>query len=159
MNEADKRDLANFLDTEGFIGITCVKKEHRFIPMVFLVNTEKPWLEGVKQNWGGTISPKKDRRPNWKRAWQWHIHGESLLYVLDAVRPYLKIKAEPCGLCRELQYRISHKVGVDHHNRLTPQERNTRAELHRKCKLLTAKGPRGEQLPMPEPKAQLSLPL
>jgi len=159
MNEADKRELANFLDTEGFIGITCVKKGNRFIPMIFLVNTDLAWLEAVKGKWGGTISPHKNRGANCKRSWQWHIHGESLLYVLDAVRPYLKIKAEPCGLCRELQYRISHKVGVDHHNRLTPQERDTRAELHRKCKLLTARGPRGEQLPLAEPKAQLSLPL
>ncbi|GAI97427.1 unnamed protein product [marine sediment metagenome] len=157
MKEADKRELANFLDTEGFIGITCVKKQQRFIPTLILTNTEKGWLKGVKAKWGGTISPSKSQNPKWKETWQWHIHGDNLLYVLDMIKPYLKIKAKSCDLCRELQYRISHRIGVDHSNRLTPQEKDTRARLYRKCKRLTATGRKAEQLKMDEPIAQLSL--
>lgn len=157
MDEAEKRELANFLDTEGFIGITCAKKQQRFIPTLILKNTEKGWLEGVKAKWGGTVSPNKSHNPRWKAPWQWHIHGDNLLYVLDMIRPYLKIKAQSCDLCRELQYRISHRIGVDHSNRLTPQEKDTRARLYRKCKMLTATGRKTEQLKMDEPIAQLSL--
>lgn len=157
ISEADKKELANFLDTEGFIGITCVKKEGRFIPMVFLSNTNKGWLEDVRGKWGGVVSLKRSANPKWKTAWQWHIHGDNLLQVLDAIRPYLKIKAESCDLCRELQYRISHRIGVDHSNRLTLQEKDTRGRLYRKCKMLTATGRKAEQLKMDEPIAQLSL--
>lgn len=157
ISETDKKELANYIDTEGFVGITCVKKESRFIPMLILVNTNKSWLANIKEKWGGAVSLKRSANPKWKTAWQWHIHGDNLLYVLDVIRPYLKIKAESCDLCRELQYRISYRIGVDHSNRLTPQEKDTRARLYRKCKMLTATGRKAEQLKMDEPIAQLSL--
>ena len=171
--ESDKKELANFLDTEGFIGIVC-SKDHgheRFIPSVMLSNTERGWLERVKAKWGGTISPVKKQTKEWysvrmkhleltSQGWCWHIHGDRLLAVLDAVIPYLTIKADPAALCRELQYRISKRIGIDTFHRLTQQEREFRTELHRKCKLMTSRGPKsGEQLVLPKQTPQLLLPI
>jgi hypothetical protein len=162
MNESDQKELANYLDTEGYIGIVCCKtpakrKTIRYIPMMILVNTEKGWLELVKQKWGGKISPKKSSNPRQEQAWQWHIHGDNLLQVLDQVRPHLKIKGVQCDLCRDLQHRVSLGIGIDLHHRLTSTERDYRSELFSKCKSLNAKGPKGEQLELAEDKPQLKL--
>jgi len=145
MDESDKRELANYLDGEGFIGIVSSRQAHRkirFIPIMILTNNNRPWLDNVRDKGGGTVSPgaNHDHNPKHKPNWQWHIHGGDLLQVLSAVRPYLKIKGEASDLCRELQYRISQRVGIDQFGRLIPQEREYRAELHRKCKLLTSRG-------------------
>lgn len=142
--ETDKIELANYLDTEAFIGIvhTHERGRSRFIPMMIVSNTSKAWLDEIKAKWSGALSEAGNHKQDTthKRCWQWHIHGQDLLMILDAVHPYLKIKGGACELTRELQYRISKQIGRDEFNRLTPQEREIRTDLHRRCKLLTCRG-------------------
>lgn len=162
MDDLDKRELANFLDTEGYIGIIrCINHKRNgvitFIPEITIANTERNWLERIEAKWGGKIYPVNKSSPNDEQGWHLKLHGEKLIAILEMVRPYLQTKGEQCDLTRELQRRITHGIGKDIHRRLTDSEKAYRADLHKKCRLLNAKGPRGSQIAMPEPKTQTQL--
>lgn len=162
MEEPDKRELANFLDTEGSLGILrCINYRRgryiTFIPEMTITNTEKSWLETIKSKWGGKIYPVKKSGPNDEQGWYLKLHGGKIIGILEMVRPYLQIKGKQCDLLRELQRRITYGVGKDIHNRLTTSEKAYRSELYNKCRVLNAKGPKEEQLPIVEEKPQLRL--
>jgi len=156
ITKADKRSLADKLDAEGFIGITYSKPENRVIPTVILSNTDKSWLNRVQIKWGGKIGRSEKRTDKRRESWQWHIHGQKLLEVLAMVKPYLEIKKESAELCIELQRRIIRRAGRDRSGRLTREERRIRWKLYQKCRQLTKRGPRVQQLPFEMPEPQLS---
>ncbi len=148
MKLRDKRELANFLDTEGYIGILRCQNYRRkghihFIPEMTISNTEKAWVESIEVKWGGKIYPVKRSNSKWAQGWHLKIHGAKLLEILKMVRPYLQIKREQCDLTIEAQRRITLKVGLDKHRRLTQQEKDYRAQLYGRCCQLNATGPKG----------------
>jgi len=142
LTEIDHRELANFMDTEGFIGMIYSKPEDRVIPLVVLSNTNKPWLEAIEDKWGGKVGIQRKPKPNYKTLWGWQVHGTYLSTVLKAIRPYLQLKGENADLCIELQTRITQKMGRYSNGRLTVEEKRLRFELYQRCKILTSRGDR-----------------
>jgi len=162
VDKTNSRELANFLDTEGYIGIIKVGNYTRnqkptFFGEAVISNTDKRWLENIKSKWGGRIYPVQKGSPEWEQAWHLKFHSENLLQILDIVRPYLKMKVEQCGIVKELQQRVSNRIGLDIRGRMTVQERDYRHKLYMKCRLLNERGEKARQLVLDEPKPQLKL--
>lgn len=156
--------MAAVLDTEGWVGIG--KKRDGYYPRINVSQTTYSWLESIQCLWGGAIykqTPRRIDNPD-KRApeWQWMIHGDGLISLLKAVRPYLKLKREQADLCLEFQLRITRGLGTRGADGRwaapTPQERKIRHDLYKRCKLLNQTGPRNEQLVL-EMKTEAQLPL
>lgn len=70
-----------------------------------------------------------------------------MVRLLEAVKPYLKLKREQAEILLELQRRIDQCQGRRH--QLATTEWAVRKDLYRQCRLLNKRGPRNDQLYLP----------
>lgn len=148
--------MAAVLDGEGSLQIAVSRRDRRYYPIISVGQTNRSWLESFQRIWSGTIVNVFHKPSKWALSWLWVIWGDDMVYLLEAVRPYLRLKRAQADLLVELQRRINHNprpIG----KRLPREELEARRELYRQCRLLNRKGPRGNQLKLPEPSPQLPL--
>jgi hypothetical protein len=100
---------AAILDGEGQIAISHIRcgRDRYLYHRVFVRvgNTSLELLETAKKDWGGSIHLTKlhVRRPNCKPVHLWTIACKKALTFLEAVRPYLIIKAKQADIAIECQ--------------------------------------------------------
>jgi len=134
---------ASAIDCEGCIGISCVRGR-TYCPLIRVVQTRHFWLKRLQNVWGGRLFECSHQDKRRALKWQWFIKGKELVTLLEAIKPYLRIKNEQAELVLQLQKRIDH--GQKHRRRLSQEERKVRRDLYQRCRLLNKTGPRGEQL-------------
>jgi len=79
--------FAGLLDGEGNIR----EIDHR----IYIGNTDMKMIEWLKENFGGTVSLGKKRKPNWKPCHRWEAHSiVDCQKICQAVLPYLITKRE-----------------------------------------------------------------
>lgn len=87
--------LAGILDGEGsiFIGKGRSKKGEKCFPAIAIVNTDFRLMQWLKEEVGGYIRTKPDKRPNHKTAYVWRTQAVLDVYnILKAVSPHLTVK-------------------------------------------------------------------
>lgn len=107
MNPTDLAYLAGIIDGEGCLGIHYQKggrsRTRTYYPRVTVGSTNRAVLEWIHEQLSGTfwaLSPSSNTRGK-KSAWYWGIGGERLIRLLEALEPYLRIKATQARLLRE----------------------------------------------------------
>ena len=118
--------------------------------------TSYVWLEKLKEVWGGEVYRLVDNRQGYALMWRWNVTGDAMVALLKAVKPHLRLKKEQAELLLELQARIG-RIGRTFGQPLSMAELERRRNLYIQCRLLNRKGPRGDQLGLPEPSPQLQL--
>lgn len=88
--------LAGLIDGEGYISLRPSNKGkyRKYYPRIQVTNTYKPILDLLVEELGGTITPKRNKNPNWKEGYDWRLHGDAARKLLQDLLPYLIIKKE-----------------------------------------------------------------
>jgi len=84
--------VAGFVDGEGCIGFA--KCRSSIYPRVFVTNTNKEILEEFQDQFGGDINQLSMRKDGWKQGWSWRLSWSKAVDFLDAISPWLRIKAD-----------------------------------------------------------------
>lgn len=127
MNEVEWDDetlpyVAGFLDGEGCFSVD----DHRWKIRVSCANTNRPIIEWLQHNFGGSFCKNATRRrkPHHRRTYSWSVVSRDAHNFCCAVAPYLKEKAEQALLLIAIQQ----TMGVKRKGRFIPpdvlQERN-----------------------------------
>lgn len=87
MTELEKGYLAGIIDGEG--SITLAKNKQFRYPMLEVSSTTYQIVEYLKKHFGGVISKKNERNPNWKQAYIWKIEHRKAISLLEEIVSYL----------------------------------------------------------------------
>ena len=156
INKVEIGYIAAVLDAEGAL---CIGSKHggtSYRPLVCVSQANATWLEKLKEVWGGEVYRLVDNRQGYALMWRWNVTGDAMVALLKAVKPHLRLKKEQAELLLELQARIG-RIGRTFGQPLSMAELERRRNLYIQCRLLNRKGPRGDQLGLPEPSPQLQL--
>lgn len=97
--------IAGITDGEGNISLhRKQKKSHHnytYSCDVSVTNTKIQLLSWLKQVTGLGIIAPAPTNPRWKPRWKWSLHIEEIPCFLQAILPYLVIKAEHASLMLE----------------------------------------------------------
>lgn len=84
--------LAGIIDGEGSISTLSHSRQRRW--SVTIANTSDPLIEWLWA-FGGTLSLRRASTFSQKPCWMWTVTAwRDTLYLLEQVRPYLRIKAD-----------------------------------------------------------------
>jgi hypothetical protein len=87
--------LAGIVDGEGCIGVfTRGHRKDWMRPHLQVTNTSLEllaWLRGACPL--GTVVWRRDKRPSRKSSWCWRLACDQAIWLLDALRPWLVVKA------------------------------------------------------------------
>jgi len=82
--------IAGYFDGEGCIRIVQNKRDNGFGIHVFITNTHKPFLERMKDFFGGTVSVRNKSNENHRSIYQWRISNKKAANnFLKQIEPYL----------------------------------------------------------------------
>ena len=105
--------LAGILDSDGFISIQRTKKNMRRGAATWLATyyTARVGIAGTRRQphdfaaaiFGGPVRPYEPKNLRHRTQFQWTVSGRMAVPVLEAVRPYLLVKAEHADLVLRLQ--------------------------------------------------------
>lgn len=137
--ELERAYTAGLVDGEGSIGLTPWRSSH--LPIVTVTNTDVrviEWLEARFSN--GNRSTLTRNVLQHRPRLNWRLSGRRAYAFLKELTPYLVLKGEQA----ELVFEYYDSGGYFHYgNAPLPQaEKDRRAELHRRMKLLNARGPK-----------------
>lgn len=100
LSETDRAYLAGFLDGEG-----CIMAGYRQAILTLLVTIgqcDESIMKWLVQHLGGSYRLTKKREAHHKNFWEWRQYGCHCRRTLEAIRPYLKLKAPQCELALAL---------------------------------------------------------
>ena len=84
--------LAGFVDGEGSFAI-------RNTPGLIIANTYLPILREIKEKFGGTVAPFKQRpNPKWRQAYRWCIYGQNAVALTRKLYPFLREKKQQADI-------------------------------------------------------------
>ena len=88
--------LAGFIDADGFIGLHRKKSPTRtyYTPRVGISGTQRDPLDLAAETFGGRVRSYDPRVAGHRGVFVWERSGRYAVQVLDALRPYLRVKAE-----------------------------------------------------------------
>lgn len=124
MDEKTLAYFAGFFDGEGCIQITKRKpyakmKNPSYTLQVSLHNTHKGVIDKLQDLFGGYVGEHKQKaKDGCARLWQWSLHAKMANAFLDAVSPYLIIKAPEAKIALEFRQEISKRIGISHKGHL-----------------------------------------
>lgn len=117
MTEQEKGYLAGIIDGEGTITLT---KDGEFrYPVMTVSSTTYEIMEYLKSHFGGAISKKNERNPNWKQAYCWKIERRKMISLLEEITPLLN----------EPKKRARAELIIKDYIRLTPRNGRYSEEL------------------------------
>jgi hypothetical protein len=140
--------LAAFIDGEGSIGIELLspckvtrkgkeswqRKKDYYACRLCVINTCKPILDWIVQEFGGTLNQRKVKNTN-KPCYRWHIFGSNLETLLNELEPFLFIKK------RQAQCLLEYRKTVRKTGHLVSDEvLSQRRALWEECKQLNKLG-------------------
>ena len=142
LTETEAAYVAGFLDGEGHVGIAC-QSSGRFVPFIRTSNTNQQVILWIAQRLPGN-KIWEDQRENGHKT-QWHIEWTSrqnMLMVLDAVQPFLIVKAEAAFYLREFLTTMRPQGGSGKNHRISTDEQALRQELYIGCREVNKRGVR-----------------
>lgn len=92
--------LAGVIDSDGFISIThsTRKGSHYFGPVVGIAGTRPAPHELAASLWGGKVRAHTPKNPRHRIQFQWNRQGAAAAEVIQAIRPFLRVKGEQADL-------------------------------------------------------------
>lgn len=138
--------LAGAIDADGCVGIakmaqTVRGKSLRYDARLQLTNTNLPFLELVKAQYGGHIKIANrgaNTSPKWKTGYQLCWGTKSSEVVIRQILPYLIIKKERAELALQLRSTMGHFGGQGH--RLPQEVIEKRENIFQRMKFLNLRG-------------------
>ena len=96
--------LAGMIDGDGYITIARAYRGGRFYhsPQVGIAGTRSEPHEFAASLWGGAINRYVPKNPLHRPQFQWCRCGTLAAGIIEAIRPYLLVKAEQADLALEL---------------------------------------------------------
>lgn len=94
---------AGLIDGEGYIGIQESGGSFQTRLKVTMSDKGMPALLRMQQAYGGKIDPESRGNPKWRDSFTWRLTGQGASRVIETVRPWLMVKAEPADLALEFQ--------------------------------------------------------
>ncbi len=97
--EAEQAYLAGLIDGEGHISLTTTKAKwgtRTYTLVVGISNNHRETLEGIAQEWDGSLTALRMRRDGWKAASSVVWSPRRAEMVLREVYPFLRIKRAQC---------------------------------------------------------------
>lgn len=93
---------AGLIDGEGSILLHRSKKWRT--PVLSVTSTSIELLTWLKDNFGGIVRDKNEKRPNHSRAFEWRLSSSATLALLPAILPYLRERKKIERVRHILQY-------------------------------------------------------
>ena len=91
--------LAGFVDGEGSIGITSMRKGQQFVPFLSIGNTNQQILKDIRDFLAiGYVTNGYNSKRNAKTIYHYKLEGRSLLPVLLSLTPLLVVKKQQAVL-------------------------------------------------------------
>ena len=152
MNLLNRREkliyLAAFIDGEGSIGIERLspckvkrkdkeewqRKKYYYTCRLCVVNTNKPILDWMVREFGGSINDKIKSKTA-KQCYRWHIFGKDLEDLIEELVPFLFIKQKQALILLEYRKTVG-KTGWH----LSDEVLEERHQLWLQCKELNKTG-------------------
>ena len=96
--------LAGMIDADGYITITRSVRKGRIYhgPQVGIAGTRSEPHELAASIWGGGVYCYTPRNPKHRPQFQWSRTGAAAITVIEAISPYLRVKAEQAYLASRL---------------------------------------------------------
>jgi hypothetical protein len=96
--------LAGIFDADGYITINRSVRKGRVYhgPQVGIAGTRRQPHDLAASIWGGNINRYVPKNPRHRPQYQWTRQGASAIVVIEAIRPYLLVKADQAALAIDL---------------------------------------------------------
>lgn len=96
--------LAGIIDADGYITINRSQRGTTIYhaPQVGIAGTRRQPHDLAASLWGGNVGLFKPNNPSHREQYQWTRQGAAAVAVIEAIRPYLLIKADHADLAIEL---------------------------------------------------------
>jgi hypothetical protein len=143
---------AGFIDGEGCLAITGSRKSNGkavyYVALMVVVQTDLIPLCELQAAFGGfihtgrrTVSPSGKPK---RIAYQWHLSGKRLRVCLQAIRPYLRVKAAQADRLLEF-FEVLDETKVRYGRGGTPDDAEARRRsYYERLKQMRASGPANE---------------
>lgn len=119
--------LAGVIDSDGFITITQALRRGRyyFAAAVGISGTRTEPHDLAASIWGGNVTSHQPKNPRHRTQYQWSRQGYGAVDVIEAVRPFLRVKAEQADLALRCQEHVGFGRGDDPHPWFGPEYDST----------------------------------
>jgi len=108
MKRTDLAYYAGLFDGEGCVQLRPHKRSGKTWALYVSIASTNEWIiQQLKFSFGGSLSKKKWKNPNWKPAFIWGVSSKDALTFLEAVYPYLKLKKPQAEIAIRFQ---KHKI-------------------------------------------------
>jgi hypothetical protein len=129
---------AGFVDGEGHFRLHLNKRLRTCATALMVTNRDDRPLRRLLTLYGGHVALRSTDHPNHSPMWDWQLTGrENLIAAVEAMRPYLVVKAAHAGVLLEYLYGTESGKGI----RLTESERVRRVALAGQMAALNRRGP------------------
>ena len=97
--------IAGFFDGEGCVNITVAGKSKQATLRIMIANTHKEILEAIQRQFSGHIYRTRAsiNNPKWKESWQLVLLHQKATDFLEAIEPYIIVKASQVKLGLDFQ--------------------------------------------------------
>ena len=102
--------VAGIVDGEGWVGIIkqlsakSSEPSPRYTAVVKVSSTDPELLVRLHAAWGGWLGRHSKTKPHHRQAYRWAVQGARAIAMLEAVRPWLVIKARQADTCFALAH-------------------------------------------------------
>ena len=135
--------LAGLVDGEGCIHLGTRKGTYRGRVTIGMTAVALPLLELLKAQWGGSIYCSRPATERWSAAWVWSVQGAPSRPLLEAIAPFLVLKAEQARLALEVEHiRANLPRRPNGSGAWTPEAQDKCERIKARLHELNAKGPR-----------------
>ena len=107
--------LAGVIDSDGYISIhrSCRAGKLYHAPIIGISGTRTQPHELAQSIWGGKIHCYVPKNPRHRPQYQWLRQGIAAPPIIEALLPYLRVKAEQASLALELAEDVQWGTGPD----------------------------------------------
>lgn len=134
--------LAGCIDCDGSISIVNMKRSARGVARRYelrlkITNTNREFLERIRENYGGYIKHSRHKNEKWKDLYDWEVQGAHAEKIILIVYQYLIIKKSRADVALELRDTFTAPRG----KRVSDTIIVIREACFQKLKTLNMKGP------------------
>jgi hypothetical protein len=148
VNNVHPEYVAGFVDGEGYIGITRIRRSDftfgiEYRPVFRISNTNLKILEMLKEQFGGSIQCyPMNHQKNAKDIYVWTLQHGAVFDFLEIIGPFLIVKRQQFELLNELRTISRRRTGWP---RTTATLQHQREQFYYRIRELNRKGKRREE--------------
>ena len=125
--------LAGIIDGEGCFSISRRSDRH-YSPLISVGMVEQTVINKLKETYGGNVYKEEGK---YRPIYKWQVRNfDSIIVILDKLKPYLTVKCKSAELLREF---ISGR-SLGYKRLMTEEEVTRRADVYRRIKEANAVG-------------------